>query len=399
MIQKRVLCLALCLVCCLGLVGGAIASEVESDGVYCFQNTDFAQSEDLTGICITDLPDSQAGTVMLGSRVLQKGDILTARQIGEMTFVPLDTRQDLQACVSYLPIYPDRVESNTTLTISILGKEDQPPVAENSTLETYKNLPNQGKLKATDPEGKTMTYSVIRQPRRGTVSLKEDGSFTYTPKKNKVGTDSFTYTATDPAGQVSREATVTVEILKPTQAGSYTDTADTSCRFTAELMKNTGLFVAEQVGGTACFQPQKVVNRGEFLTMLVKTLKLPVEDTADYTGFTDDTPDWLKPYLAAALRSGMTENWPDRENFGAAEPITGAQAAVLIQNALNLTVPTLAGKENEGDLPVWASAAIEAVAERGILLDPAATLTREDTAGLLYQISQLSKASPPDTLY
>ena len=399
MLQKRILCLVLCLVCCLGLVGGAIASEVECDGVYCFERGDFAQSEELTGICITGLPDAAAGTVMLGSRVLQEGDILTVQQIGEMTFVPLDTRQDLQACISYLPIYPDRVESDATMTISILGKEDQPPVAENSTLETYKNLPNQGKLKATDPEGKAMTYSVIRQPRRGTVTLKEDGSFTYTPKKNKVGTDSFTYTATDPAGQVSREATVTVEILKPTQAGSYTDTANTSCRFTAEWMKNTGLFVAEQVGGTACFQPQKVVNRGEFLTMLVKTLKLPVEETADYTGFSDDTPDWLKPYLAAALRSGMTENWPEQESFGAAEPITGAQAAVLIQNALDLTVPTLAGKENEDELPVWASSAIEAVAQQGITLDPMATLTREDTAGLLYQISQLSKSTTEESLY
>ena len=399
MLQKRILCLVLCLVCCLGLVGGAIATEVESDTVYCFDQGDFSQSEDLTGICITDLPDADAGTVMLGSRVLQRGDILTAQQISEMTFVPLSTQQDQQACVSYLPIYPDRVEPSATLTISILGKDDQPPVAENSTLETYKNLPNQGTLKVTDPEGKAMTYSVIRQPRRGTVVIKEDGSFTYTPKKNKVGTDSFTYTATDPAGQVSREATVTIEILKPAQAGNYTDTAGTDCRFTAEWMKNTGLFVAEQVGGTACFQPQKVVNRGEFLTMLVKTMKLPVEETAEYTGFSDDTPDWLKPYLAAALRSGMTQSWPDQENFGAHEPITGAEAAVLIQNALNLTVPTLAGKENEGELPVWASAAIEAVSQRGIELDPNATLTREDTAGLLYQISQLSQDSTADTLY
>ena len=303
MLQKRILCLVLCLVCCLGLVGGAIATEVESDTVYCFDQGDFSQSEDLTGICITDLPDADAGTVMLGSRVLQRGDILTAQQISEMTFVPLDTRQDQQACVSYLPIYPDRVEPSTTLTISILGKEDQPPVAENSTLETYKNLPNQGKLKVTDPEGKTMTYSVIRQPRRGTVVVKEDGSFTYTPKKNKVGTDSFTYTATDPAGNVSREATVTIQIIKPTDAAMYTDTAGTNCQFTAEWLKNTGIFAGEQVGDDCCFSPEREVTRGEFVTMLVKSLEIPAEEEVLFTGYSDEEEPQFVERLNALVES------------------------------------------------------------------------------------------------
>lgn len=399
MLQKRILCFVLCLCCCLGLAGGAIATQVECDDVYCFQSADFSDQENLTGICITGLPDADAGTVMLGSRVLRCGDILTAEQIAQMTFVPLMTEEDVDACVTYLPIYPDRVETDAAMTISILGKEDKAPVAEDSAMETYKNLPNDGKLKVSDPEGQALTYSVIRQPRRGSVTVREDGSFTYTPKKNKVGTDSFTYTATDPAGKVSREATVTVEILKPSDAGSYTDTVGTSCRFAAEWMKNTGLFVGEQVGGTACFQPQKSVSRGEFLTMLVKALDIPVEETAVNTGFTDEAPDWLKPYLAAALRSGMTENWPDRETFGASEAITGVEAALLVQNALDLTVPTVAGKETEGELPVWASAAISAVAQQGIALEPAEPLTRGTAAELLYQVSQLSQAVTEDTLY
>ena len=65
-------------------------------------------------------------------------------------------------------------------------------------METYKNLPNKGKLKVTEPEGEHMVFTVVRQPKRGQVVINEDGSFEYTPKKNKVGVDSFTYTATDP---------------------------------------------------------------------------------------------------------------------------------------------------------------------------------------------------------
>lgn len=399
MLQKRVLCLALCLCCCLGLVGGALALELNCDEQYCFQGIDFSQDNALSGICITELPEPSVGTVMLGSRVLRPGDILTAQQIEQMTFVPLRTEEDVAASVSYLPIYPDRVEKDTTMTISIRGKEDKAPVAEDSAMETYKNLPNTGKLKVFDPEEQSLTYSVIRQPRRGTVTIAEDGTFTYTPKKNKVGTDSFTYTATDPAGKVSREATVTVQIMKPTNPQQYTDTIGTDCRFTAEWMKNTGLFVGEQVGGSACFQPDKTVSRGEFLTMLVKALDIKVDENTTFTGFTDDAPNWLKPYLAAALRNGMTENWPEREVFGASNPITGAEAALLVQNALDLTVPTVGGKENDGELPVWAENAVTAMSEVGIEVDPTAELTRRMAAGLLYQVSKMSASFPGREVY
>ena len=37
-----------------------------------------------------------------------------------------------------------------------------------------------------------------------------------------MGVDSFVYTAADPAGKTSREATVTITILKPTEAAQYT---------------------------------------------------------------------------------------------------------------------------------------------------------------------------------
>ena len=391
MLHKRILCGVLCAMLCLGLAGGAIALEVDCDEVYCFRNEDFS-SDTLTGICITGLPDTKSGTVMLGSRVLRCGDILTAEQLQQMTFHPLLSETDREAVVTYLPIYSDRVEKDAVMTISIRGKEDKVPVAQNSTMETYKNLPNTGKLNASDPEGEALKNTVTRQPKRGSVSISPDGSFTYTPKKNKVGTDSFTYTAADPSGKVSREATVTIEILKPTDAAQYTDTVGKPCRFAAEWMKNTGLFVGEEVAGAARFQPEKQVSRGEFLTMLVEVLGIPKEEGAQETGFTDEAPDWLKPYLAAALRCGVTERWPEQGVFGANETMEGAQAALLVQNALDLSVSTGAGKENDSDLPVWASDAITAMAENGITLNATEPLTRGDAAMLLYQVKQLKQS-------
>ena len=402
MSRSRFICLLLALTCLLPV--GVTAAEVDCDTTYCFNTTDFSDNENLAGICITQLPEASAGTVMLGSRVIRSGDILTADQVAQMTFCPLRTEEDADAVVSYLPIYSDRVEPSATMTISIKGKEDKAPVAEDSAIETYKNLPNQGKLKVSDPEGDSLTYTLVRQPKRGQVTITEDGSFTYTPKKNKVGVDSFTFTAADPAGNVSREATVTIQILKPSDSRQYTDTVGMECRFAAEWMRNTGLFVGEKVGNAECFHPEKAVSRGEFLTMVVNALDIPTDD-AVYTAIPQDTPEWLKPYLAAAMRAGLTAGLPEKESgsFDGDAPITGAEAAVMLQNALDLsisqqTLETAAVKASAEDaqpeVPAWAQVSLTAMADNGIALSANESLTRGEVAQVMYQVSYLATYAP-----
>ena len=336
---------------------------------------------------------------MLGRRVLQPGDILTAEQLEQMTFVPLRSEEDKEAVVTFLPIYEDHVAQTATMTISVRGKEDKAPVAQDHSLETYKNLPNEGVLKVEDPEGQALTYTVTRQPKRGQVTVNTDGTFVYTPKKNKVGVDSFVYTATDPAGNVSREATVTIRILKPADAAQYTDTVGSACRFAAEWMKNTGLFVGEQVGGEYCFNENRTVSRGEFLAMAIKTLGIPVDDSAEYTGYTDEVPEWLKPYLAAALRSGLTAGLPASETFGAEEAITGDEVAVMLQNAMDLAVSAAAVTGKDDAVPQWAESAVMAMQDNGIEVFAGENLTRGQAAMLLYQVSQMVDEAPGLKMY
>ena len=389
MLKTRFASLIMAVCCFAGVIGSASAAEVDSGSVYCFSAEDFAGEEALAGICLTDVPED--GTLRLGSRVLRPGDILTAEQVAQMTFSPLDTEADQSAEVGYLPIYESHVAPASAMTIAIRGKEDKPPVAEDSAMETYKNLPNTGMLKASDPEGQALTYTVTRQPKRGTVTIAENGSFTYTPKKNKIGIDSFTYTATDPAGKVSREATVTITILKPTDASQYTDTVGQDCRFAAEWMRHTGIFVGETVADQTCFSPEREVTRGEFVTMLVKALDIPVDEGLTYTGCTDEVPEWLQPYLAAAMRAGLTAGLPNQEAFGADEVITGTEVCVMLQNALDLPWQQETGAETDSDLPDWAAASVSAVHTGGFALDANAPLTRAEAAQVLYQAVQLSK--------
>ena len=61
----------------------------------------------------------------------------------------------------------------------------------------------------TDVEGDPLTAVLVTKPVHGKVTLRADGSFTYTPNATFDGADSFTYKASD---GVRRSATATVYI-------------------------------------------------------------------------------------------------------------------------------------------------------------------------------------------
>jgi hypothetical protein len=155
-------------------------------------------------------------------------------------------------------------------------------------------------------------------------------------------------------------------------------------------MRHTGIFAGENLAGNPCFCPDKAVSRGESTSMLVKALDLKPEPDLALTGYTDEIPTWLQPYLAAAVRAGLTAGLPQQDVFGADEPITGAEAAVMLQNALDLTVSS-DSLSADGTVPVWAEHSLAALSGSGMELDASASLTRGDTAQLLYQAVRMKE--------
>jgi VCBS repeat-containing protein len=81
----------------------------------------------------------------------------------------------------------------------------------------------------TDPDGDTLTAAVESPPAHGSLSLKANGSFTYTPAANYTGSDSFTYRASDGTVE-SSPATVTITVSAvndaPTAAADAYSTAE-----------------------------------------------------------------------------------------------------------------------------------------------------------------------------
>jgi hypothetical protein len=128
--------------------------------------------------------------------------------------------------------------------------------------------------------------------------------------------------------------------------------------------------------------------------MTIKLLEIPTDKNAQMT---ENVPQWLKPYLLAAQRSGLTANWQTNEDYNA--PITGAEAAVILQNALDLTVSSdvLASEHSQQwdeSLSAHASASLTVMAENGITFPAGQTMTRADVANVLYQVSKIAPDAP-----
>lgn len=371
------------------------------DDVYCFSQSDF-QASDCSGIMLTDVPDESLGKLMLGNRQVRAGDVLTSEQISSLTFVPSgNTTGD--AVISCLSLSDDGPR-DAVMTLKIGSNQNNPPVAEDSEFTTYKNIPGQVPLTVSDPEDDPLTINIVKAPKRGNVSIADDGTVTYTPAENKVGKDSFVYTVTDSAGNVSEEATVRIEIEKPSDKQTYGDMEGDPAQLAAVWLREEGIYSGETVSGQLLFCPEETVSRGEFIAMCAGLMDLDEEEETLSTGFVDEetTPDWLSPYVSTALRCGYLRGIPTDDGLAlnANSDITQAQAVKMVSSILGLDQSgTETVMATEDSIPAWATGAVSAMAQEGLytVTDPNAPLTRREAALLLYQAYQYSKADAEES--
>lgn len=236
---------------------------------------------------------------------------------------------------------------------ALFGKKKAPaeaaegaPIAQEISISTYRGIPYQAQFLATDSEGEDMTFAIVDQPRKGSVTI-DGADFTYTPDEGVTGGDSFTYTATDSSGNVSLPATVTVTIEKTRSGVTYADTADSAAAAAAQYLAEEGIFTGAKIGDTYYFEPDKTVSREEFLAMTLETAGRDVS-AVTMTGFCDDEaiPTWAKAYAAAGVTDGIIRGTSTAEGvaFRGGEPITFNEAATVLNRVLDL---------GDVDLSVW----------------------------------------------
>ena len=352
----------------------------------------------LSHITLTALPDPGAGVLTLGGQPLAAGTVIDATALAGLVFQSSSAPTADTAQFTFTPSFSPSsgTPEDTTVTLYLLSAANEPPIARNMELTTYRDVALTGYFDAVDGEGDTLSFQLTATPARGSVELAEDGSarFVYTPYENKTGKDSFTYVAVDAAGNVSSEAKVSIQIKKPDTKVTYADLAGHPAHKAAIRLAEEGIFVGEHRCGQYFFHPDQAVSRSEFLSLAMAAAGLePLEDVS-VTGFSDDgaIPVWAKGFVSAALQAGVIQGSRDENGapvFGASEAVTQGEATVMLNQLLDVADVPLEVFSPEGTAH-WAGQAAANLAASGVLREEETgsaalgeTLTRADAAELL----------------
>lgn len=274
------------------------------------------------------------------------------------------------------------------------------PIAQNMEIKAYRGVPYTGTLKAVDNEGEAVSFSLVTQPSKGALEFGEEGVFIYTPDKNRAGTDSFTFTATDESGNTSQSATVKIKIARVSSGVSYADTQGEDCATAAVDLAEHGVFVGQRVGNDWFFEPDRAVTRGEFVAMAMAAAGLENSEVT-VTGFCDDEeiPAWAKGCAAGALSAGIIGGAPTEKGmaFRAGSDVTFSEAAAVLNRMLQVTDVDLA--DFDGEQPAWYAQAVAnlesvSIVPAGSFQDagaPEHSVTRAEAAKLLSAAMELSE--------
>ena len=294
----------------------------------------------------------------------------------------------LLLCLSLLAGAALAVEVET-VTVSTVGAANNPPVAENLSVCTYRDVSVSGSFHALDPEGDPLSFRITAEPGKGSVTVKGDG-FIYTPGSGRRGRDSFRYQAVDAEGCASAEATVSIRIEKQSSPVSYPELKGNGLQYAAVRLAEQGVFTGEKISDCWCFSADAPLKRGDFLTMCAALTGMePLEDVTR-TGFFDDESisPWQKPYVSAALLYGVVQGSTGdsgRAVFRGDQPITRAEAAVMLNSFLEIS--DAAGIFYTEDVPDWAAQAVANLRACDICsgdeFHAARALTRGDAAKML----------------
>jgi hypothetical protein len=175
-------------------------------------------SYDLVNITVTDLPDD--GTLKIGPADVAENEEIVAASLSSLVFIP-DT--DFSGITEFKWTATDSNGATSSIATATLDFTVEPPVAHNATHRVFINTSRSGTLTATNPSGYTpLTFDLSRTTRNGTLYFNSRGTFTYTPDKDFVGTDTFTFTVSNPHAK-SAIATITLSVsnvLAPTASNS-----------------------------------------------------------------------------------------------------------------------------------------------------------------------------------
>ncbi|WP_205825125.1 Ig-like domain-containing protein [Methylobacterium terricola] len=123
---------------------------------------------------------------------------LDLRPDGRFTYRP-DADFHGEDAFTYAVIDADGGRATATVHLTV-ASIDAPPTANAAPVTTREDTPVDGRIVAHDRESESLLFAVEVPPASGSVALRPDGGFTYTPAADFHGGDGFTVRVSDGAG-------------------------------------------------------------------------------------------------------------------------------------------------------------------------------------------------------
>lgn len=183
---------------------------------------------------------------------------------------------------------------------------------------------------------------------------------------------------------------------------AFADLAEEPLKNDIEILATLGVVSGTGQGN---FEPGKSLTRAELSKMLVLALGLKPDPAAELT-FTDAAaiPEWARPYVAAAYRSGLLRGYPDG-SFQAGRTLTRAELIATVVRAapavLDAAVPAdaLAAFADQAAIPDWARSSAALAVRMGLVdrfwgaeFQADAPARRAETAAVLRRLIDLTRA-------
>ncbi len=321
-------------------------------------------------IVINSLPHTSKGSLKLSGSAVKQGQTIERRDFNRLAFYPTN---GFTGSAGFSICCADSV---LNCFIAVTDTVNYSPETKSDFANTQQGIAVFKTISAADPEADKMTFEIVSFPKHGSVEINDgDGVFVYRPVKNYLGKDSFSYVASDVNGNRSRVQTVEIKVSKPACSVYFDDMHNHWAHNAAVKMAATGLVDVAPVDGKRLFHPEENMSRGDFLALsLIMTGNEEKVAYVSKTSFEDDSniPANIKSYAQYAYDNGIVSGYSNPDgtvNFESLNPVTRAEAAVILEKILSLSQKqnhALAFKD-ASDVPAWACDAVSTLSAHGII--------------------------------
>ena len=259
----------------------------------------------------------------------------------------------------------DGSKDSTAATVSItINPINDAPVANAQSVTTDKNVAKAITLTGSDVEGSTLTYTIVTNPSKGTLSGTAP-NLTYTPTTNLTGSDSFTFKVND--GTVdSAAATVSITINSSNSAPVANPQSITTNEDTAKSITLSG---SDTDGDSLTYSIVSNPTKGTLSGSAPNLTYTPAANQNGSDSFTFKVNDGTIDSAAATVSITITA-----VNDA---PVANAQSVSTDEDTAKAI--TLTGTDVDGDILTYT---IVASPTKGTLSGTAPNLTYTPTANL-----------------